>query len=209
MTTNDSPDSVTPGSAGASAGPTASAGQSASADQTASADQIVAMLSEQAMAMCAQGSRAPSLVRVSAGDLSVQVEWWDSTAAADRSSSHGSPATAVSATAVSATAPAGVPATVTQVPAAAAAVAAAPATNKHEVCAQMVGVFYRASGPGAKPFVAEGDMIASGQQIGIVEAMKLMIPVEADRAGRVIEILVADGVAVEHGQPLLVMEPQR
>lgn len=71
------------------------------------------------------------------------------------------------------------------------------------VCSQTVGVFYRATEPGATPFVTEGDTVAVGQQIGIVEAMKLMIPVESDRAGIVEEILVGDGEAVEHGQPVL------
>ncbi|WP_052914431.1 acetyl-CoA carboxylase biotin carboxyl carrier protein [Protofrankia coriariae] len=66
-----------------------------------------------------------------------------------------------------------------------------------------MGVFYRAPEPGAKPFVAEGDLITRGQQVAIIEAMKLMIPVEADASGRVLEILVADGTPVEHGQPLL------
>jgi acetyl-CoA carboxylase biotin carboxyl carrier protein len=66
-----------------------------------------------------------------------------------------------------------------------------------------VGVFYRAAEPGAAPFVAEGDTVAVGQQVGLVEAMKLMIPLESDRAGRVEEFLVADGESVEHGQPVL------
>ncbi|MGF7238812.1 MAG: acetyl-CoA carboxylase biotin carboxyl carrier protein [Frankia sp.] len=168
-------------------------------------DQIVAMLRDETMAMCVQGSRAPSLVRVSAGDVSIQVEWWDNGAAADRSATQ-----SASGAQPAATMPAAAPARLAAAPAAvSAAPEPAPATNKHEVCAQMVGVFYRAGKPGAKPFVSEGDVVAVGQQIGIVEAMKLMIPVEADRAGRVIEILIADGVAVEHGQPLLVMEPQR
>jgi acetyl-CoA carboxylase biotin carboxyl carrier protein len=71
------------------------------------------------------------------------------------------------------------------------------------VCSTTVGVFYRAAEPGAAPFVAEGDTVAVGQQIGIVEAMKLMIPLESDRAGTIAEILVGDGDAVEHGQPVL------
>lgn len=71
------------------------------------------------------------------------------------------------------------------------------------VCSSTVGVFYRSSEPGAAPFVAEGDTVAVGQQIGIVEAMKLMIPLEADRAGVVEEFLVGDGDPVEHGQAVL------
>jgi len=73
--------------------------------------------------------------------------------------------------------------------------------------AEMVGTFYHASEPGARPFVAEGDVIEPGQQVGILEAMKLMTPVKADLSGRIAGILVADGEAVEYGQPLLTVEP--
>src|SRR5690606_19775313 len=73
--------------------------------------------------------------------------------------------------------------------------------------APTLGVFYRAPEPGAQPFVTEGDMGAPGQQVGIVEAMKLMIPVESDRYGRVEEILVPDATPVEYGQPLLTLRP--
>jgi acetyl-CoA carboxylase biotin carboxyl carrier protein len=71
----------------------------------------------------------------------------------------------------------------------------------------MVGVFYRAPQPGAEPFVSEGDTVRPGQQVAIIEVMKLMVPVEADRAGRVVEILVDDASPVEHGQPLLLLAP--
>jgi acetyl-CoA carboxylase biotin carboxyl carrier protein len=73
--------------------------------------------------------------------------------------------------------------------------------------AEMVGTFYRASEPGAKPFVVAGSLIEPGQQVGILEAMKLMTPVKADQRGRIVDVLVADGEAVEYGQPLLVVEP--
>lgn len=73
--------------------------------------------------------------------------------------------------------------------------------------AEMVGTFYRASEPGAKPFVVAGDLVEPGQQVGILEAMKLMTPVKADQRGRIADILVADGEAVEYGQPLLAFEP--
>ena len=52
----------------------------------------------------------------------------------------------------------------------------------HYVCAAIVGTFYRGPEPGAAPFVSEGDMVRPGQQIAILEAMKMMMPVEADRA---------------------------
>lgn len=72
-----------------------------------------------------------------------------------------------------------------------------------DVCSTTVGVFYRAAEPGKAPFVVEGDTVTVGQQIGIVEAMKLMIPLESDRAGVVTVFLVEDGASVEHGQPVL------
>ena len=73
--------------------------------------------------------------------------------------------------------------------------------------ATVVGTFYRAPGPDAKPFVAEGDLVAAGQQVGILEAMKLMMPVAADRAARVVEVVAADGAIVEYGEPLLAIVP--
>jgi acetyl-CoA carboxylase biotin carboxyl carrier protein len=68
--------------------------------------------------------------------------------------------------------------------------------------AATVGTFYRSPSPGAPPFVSEGDEVAAGQQIAIIEAMKLMLPVEAEHGGRVVEVLVDDGEGVEFGQPL-------
>lgn len=91
----------------------------------------------------------------------------------------------------------------TAVPAATALPDEAPAAAGPTVSSSTVGVFYRSAEPGAAPFVAEGDMVAVGQQVGLVEAMKLMIPLESDRAGRVEEFLVADGDSVEHGQAVL------
>ncbi|WP_308301995.1 biotin/lipoyl-containing protein [Frankia sp. AgKG'84/4] len=70
-----------------------------------------------------------------------------------------------------------------------------------------VGVFYRAAEPGKAPFVTEGDVVRAGQQVGIVEAMKLMIPIEADRAGRIVRILAEDTAPIEHDQPLFVLAP--
>ena len=75
------------------------------------------------------------------------------------------------------------------------------------ICAELVGTFYHASEPGAKPFIVAGDLVEPGQQVGILEAMKLMTPVKADLSGRIAEILIADGEAVEYGQPLLAVEP--
>jgi acetyl-CoA carboxylase biotin carboxyl carrier protein len=89
-------------------------------------------------------------------------------------------------------------------------VAAAPSqvsSGAEILAASTVGVFYRASSPGATPFVKEGDQVTPGQQVAIIEAMKLMLPVDADRPGRVAEILVKDGESVEFGQPLFRIVP--
>jgi acetyl-CoA carboxylase biotin carboxyl carrier protein len=77
----------------------------------------------------------------------------------------------------------------------------------HDICAPTVGVFYRGPEPGAPPFVAEGDLVETGQQVAILEAMKIMIPVEADRYGRVFAVVKVDGAQVEYGEPLFAVEP--
>ena len=85
--------------------------------------------------------------------------------------------------------------------------AAAPAQPVgHTVKSPMVGTFYRASSPGAKPFVEIGDAIKEGETICIVEAMKILNEIEADKSGTVTQILVDNGQAVEYGQPLYVIE---
>jgi len=79
--------------------------------------------------------------------------------------------------------------------------------GRHPVVAPLVGTFYRASAPGAKPFVEEGDVVDEGQTVAIVEAMKLMNQVKADQGGRVAQILCTDGDWVEFEQPLMYLEP--
>ncbi len=90
-------------------------------------------------------------------------------------------------------------------PAAPAAAAApeAPALDGHVVASPMVGTFYRAPAPGAKPFVEVGQSVKPGDVLCIVEAMKMMNQIEADRAGTVGVILVEDGEPVEYDQPLI------
>lgn len=83
---------------------------------------------------------------------------------------------------------------------------AEPERSGAAVRAPMVGVFYRAPQPGAAPFVTEGDYITPGQQVAIIEAMKLMIPVEAELSGRITSVLVPDGESVEYGQPLFAVD---
>ena len=76
----------------------------------------------------------------------------------------------------------------------------------HIVKAPMVGTFYRASAPGAKPFAEMGQSIAVGDVLCIIEAMKLLNEIESDHAGIVKAILVENGQPVEYGQPLFVID---
>jgi acetyl-CoA carboxylase biotin carboxyl carrier protein len=84
---------------------------------------------------------------------------------------------------------------------------AAPAPDAgHTVKSPMVGTFYRSSNPGGKPFAEVGAAIKEGEPICIIEAMKIMNEIEADRSGIVTQILCENGQAVEFGQPLFVIE---
>jgi acetyl-CoA carboxylase biotin carboxyl carrier protein len=91
-------------------------------------------------------------------------------------------------------------------PPAAAAVAPKPRNNDHVVTAPMVGTFYAAASPGAKPFIDIGDEVKVGQVLCIIEAMKMMNQIESDKAGRVTSIMAQNGDPVEFGQPLFVIE---
>ncbi len=93
------------------------------------------------------------------------------------------------------------------VPAAGAAdLASAPSETGHVVRSPMVGTFYRSSSPGAKPLVEVGGSVKEGDPVCIIEAMKIMNEIDADRAGTVSKILVENGQAVEFDQPLFVIE---
>ena len=99
-------------------------------------------------------------------------------------------------------------------PAPVAAVAAAPATAEakpaaiegHVVRSPMVGTFYRAPSPGAANFIEEGSTVSVGDALCIVEAMKMMNQIEADKAGVVKKILVENGQPVEFDEPLFIIE---
>lgn len=101
------------------------------------------------------------------------------------------------------------------VPAAPAAAPAAPvaelpappaAVVGHQVKSPMVGTFYRASAPGAKPFIEIGAQVKEGDVLCIIEAMKILNEIEADKTGTVTRVLAENGQAVEYGQPLFVIE---
>lgn len=145
--------------------------------------EVLESVRQTAADLLAQSPHPPSTLSVRAGAVAVELTWD----------------------------PASVPAPA-QAPGAATAPASTSASNDvgggaDTLAASTVGVFYRAPAPGAPPFVKEGDQITPGQQVAIIEAMKLMLPVEADRPGRVVEVLVKDGTSVEFGQPLFRIAP--
>lgn len=123
-------------------------------------------------------------LRVVAGDHVVEVEW------DRRPAAPGAPAGAGGAV-VSTTADADV---------------AVDVAKGHPVVAPLVGTFYRSPEPGSKPFVEVGDTVGPDSDVAIVEAMKIMNRITADCAGRITEILVADGEMVEFGQTLMYVE---
>ena len=112
--------------------------------------------------------------------------------------------TQVAPAAVPAVAAMPAPAAAAQTPAApAAAEAAAPVET---IDSPLVGTFYRASSPEAQPFVKVGDKVTPDTVVGIIEAMKVMNEIKAEKSGVIKEILVENGQPVEYGQPLLVIE---
>lgn len=106
------------------------------------------------------------------------------------------PAAPVAAPAAPAAAPA---------PAAESQAESVPALTGHPVKSPMVGTYYAASSPGADPFVKVGQQVKAGDVICIVEAMKMMNQIEADKAGTIEAILVDDGQPVEFDQPLVII----
>ena len=114
------------------------------------------------------------------------------------------PPVAVPATAAS---PAGVAPPTAPAAAAGSGTAAAPATPAgHLVKSPMVGTFYRSASPGSKAFVEIGAQVKEGDTICIIEAMKILNEIEADKSGTITQALAENGQAVEYGQPLFVIE---
>ena len=103
-------------------------------------------------------------------------------------------------------APAGVAPALAPTPAAAPGVVAEAEDAGHIVKSPMVGTFYRASSPGGKPLAEVGQAVKEGESICIIEAMKIMNEIEADKSGTIVRVLVEDGRAVEFGQALFVIE---
>jgi acetyl-CoA carboxylase biotin carboxyl carrier protein len=98
------------------------------------------------------------------------------------------------------------PAAAAPAPAAAEAPAAPEPPRGHTVTAPMVGTFYASPAPGSPPFAAIGATVAVGDTLCIIEAMKMMNQIEADKAGRVVAVLAKNGEPVEYGQPLFIIQ---
>ena len=79
--------------------------------------------------------------------------------------------------------------------------------NGNLISSPMVGTYYSAPSPSAKPFITVGQQVKKGDTVGIIEAMKIMNEIESEVTGRITTILGEDGQAVEYGQPLFVVEP--
>lgn len=156
--------------------------------QPADTAEVLKRLQDSALGLLAGLDRAPRSLRIKADQVEIEVEWPDVQVGP-------APAALAGAEVVHA---AGNGTGVA---------AAADAGTGMYVLAHTVGVFYRSREPGAEPFVRSGDVITPGQQLGIIEAMKLMIPVESDVTGRIVEVLVSDGTPVEYGDRLFAFEP--
>ena len=99
-----------------------------------------------------------------------------------------------------------VPVQTVAVPAAVAPVAAAPAADEGEkIESPLVGTFYRAASPDARPFISVGDKVEKDTVVAIIEAMKVMNEIKAEKSGVVKAVLVENGDPVEYGQPLFVI----
>jgi len=119
-----------------------------------------------------------------------------------RISRESSAAPAAPAAPVAAPAPAAAPAA--EAPAAGEEADTTP--SGHQVCSPMVGTFYAAPSPGASPFVQVGDRVSEGETLCIIEAMKLMNQIEADKTGTIKAVLAENGQPVEFDQPLFVID---
>jgi acetyl-CoA carboxylase biotin carboxyl carrier protein len=153
-------------------------------------EQVLAGLRRQARQLVAELDGPVRRIRLRSGPAVLEVEWHPAAA----------PPTPAPATLVA-------PRPATDAAPAAPLRPAAPEPARNAVRAPIVGTFYRAPEPGAAPFVAVGDLVRAGQVVGIVEAMKLMNEVCAERAGRVVAVLAEDGQPVEYDQPLIELGP--
>ncbi|WP_410809077.1 acetyl-CoA carboxylase biotin carboxyl carrier protein [Micromonospora sp. 067-2] len=155
-------------------------------------EEVLVGLRRQARQLIDELSGPVRRIRLRSGPAVLEVEWHPADAALPDVPPVASPAEAVPAAAT--------------LPGPPAALIRPAVPGRPAVRAPIVGTFYRAPEPGAAPFVAVGDLVRPGQPVAIVEAMKLMNEVAADRAGRVVAILVEDGQPVEYDQPLVELD---
>jgi acetyl-CoA carboxylase biotin carboxyl carrier protein len=151
---------------------------------------LLAEVGRSVLRLLAELPTPPDRIRIRVRDIALELEW----PAPDRRAPAQSPLAAAGGT--TAAPAAGQPAPT----------GGGPPPGDHGVTAATVGTFYRAPEPGAPPFVEVGDPVQVGQQLAIVETMKMMIPVEADVNGRVREVLKRDGQSVEFGEALFLIE---
>ena len=148
-------------------------------------DDLLQAIAREAHALAGRLPGPLRRLRVVAGDHVVEVEW------DRRPAAPGAPAAAGAGAVATTTADGEV---------------AVDVAKGHPVVAPLVGTFYRSPEPGSKPFVEVGDVVEPDSEVAIVEAMKIMNRITADCAGRITEILVADGEMVEFGQTLMYVE---
>ena len=80
-------------------------------------------------------------------------------------------------------------------------------SSSKEILSPMPGTFYSASSPDAAPFIKEGDKVSMGDSLCIIEAMKIMNEIEAEKSGTIVKLLIDDGTAVDYNQPLFLIDP--
>ena len=157
-----------------------------SSEHEASGTETLQVVGDNALRLLAGFPSVPSSLRIQVGEVTIEAEW-----STPEQVAAPSPAETEAGTH-----------SATEAGTHSASVATAGPAVRY-VAAPMVGVFYRAPEPGAKPFVEVGDKVKAGDQVGIVEAMKLMVPVHADESGTITEILIENGEGVEYGENLI------
>ncbi|MFF5180846.1 acetyl-CoA carboxylase biotin carboxyl carrier protein [Micromonospora sp. NPDC000316] len=165
-----------------------------SADDVVGGEEVLAGLRRQARHLIAELAGPVRRIQLRSGPTVLEVEWHPAEAPARPDVPADSP-------------PAAATPTTAVVPGPPTSPIRPPVPGRTAVRAPIVGTFYRAPEPGVGPFVAVGDLVRPGQPVAIVEAMKLMNEVTADRAGRVVAVLVEDGQPVEYDQPLVELDP--
>jgi acetyl-CoA carboxylase biotin carboxyl carrier protein len=187
--TDDAARAARPDSGPAGPGRADPAGTGTAGTGTAVADSgervgdVLDQVREHALRLLDEVPKPPTALRVQAGEVTVDVQW------------DGGPAPVAAPAPAAAESPAE-PASEPE-----------PKGDAAYVTAPTVGVFYRAPEPGAEPFTDVGAAVTAGQQVGIVEAMKLMIPVEAEQAGRITRVIKENGASVEYGEQLFGLDP--